>query len=134
MECKDSLFWPFTQNGVHNCKSGYRFLKSKTEPEGTDENVEQDKALWRMVWSLQIPNKIKNLMRKACRNSLPTKENLVHRTIIDNPICDKCKVEPETSFMPSGRVASWMWCGRMLRPSLAKETQASWTSKSCYQG
>ncbi|KAL0007007.1 hypothetical protein SO802_008509 [Lithocarpus litseifolius] len=77
---------------------GYRFLKSEMEPDGIDENVEQDKALWRTVWSLQIPNKMKILMRRACRNSLPTKEILVRRTIIDNPICDRCKVEPETAL------------------------------------
>ena len=39
---------------------------------------------------MQVPNKIKNFIWRACRNSLPTKENLVRRPIIENPLCDRC--------------------------------------------
>ena len=37
-------------------------------------------------------------MWKACRNSLPTKENLVCRTIIDSPTCDCCKQASESTL------------------------------------
>ena len=47
---------------------------------------------------MQVPNKIKNLVWRACRNSQSTKENLVRRTIIDNPICDRCKLVLESSL------------------------------------
>ena len=47
---------------------------------------------------MQVPNKVKNLVWRACRNSLPTKENLVRRTVIDNPIYDRCKEVPESSL------------------------------------
>ena len=58
----------------------------------------KDNHLWRTLWSIQVPNKIKNLVWRACRNSLPTKENLVRHTIIDNPICDRFKQIPESSL------------------------------------
>ena len=32
---EDVLFWPYTSNGVYNCKSGYRFLKEKAKMEVT---------------------------------------------------------------------------------------------------
>ncbi|XP_065627884.1 uncharacterized protein LOC136066852 [Quercus suber] len=60
--------------------------------------MEHDKVLWRTLWSLQVPNKIKNLVWRACRNSLPTKENLVRRTIIECPTCDRCKQAPESAL------------------------------------
>ena len=41
---------------------------------------------------------MKNHIWRACRNSLPTKENLVCQTIIESPICDRCKLEPETTL------------------------------------
>ena len=47
---------------------------------------------------MQVPNKIKNLVWRVCCNFLPTKENLMCRTIIDNPICDQCKQVPESSL------------------------------------
>ena len=30
-EVKDTLFWPFTNNGIYNSKSGYRFLKAEEQ-------------------------------------------------------------------------------------------------------
>ena len=95
---EDTLFWPFTSNGVYTSKSGYRFLKAKTQVERDEEQMEYDKVLWRTIWSLQVPNKIKNLVWRACRNSLPTKENLVRRTIIENLTCDRHKQEPESAL------------------------------------
>ena len=95
---EDTLFWPFTSNGVYSSKSRYRFLKAETQAERDDEQMEHDRILWRTIWSLQVPNKIKNLVWRACRNSLPTKETLVRRTIIENPTCDHCKHDPESAL------------------------------------
>ena len=36
VEVKDVLFWPYTNNGVYTCKSGYRFLKEEAEMEATN--------------------------------------------------------------------------------------------------
>ena len=94
--CEDSLYWPFTHNGVYNSKFGYQFRKAEEALNEATKHVASDKALWKGVWSLQIPNKMRNLLWRACRNSLPTKQNLVRHTIIDNPLCDRCKLEPET--------------------------------------
>ena len=94
----DTLFWPFTSNRVYISKSGYRFLKAETKAERDEEQMEYDKVLWRTIWSLQVLNKIKNLVWRACRNSRPTKENLVRRTIIENPTCDRCRHEPESAL------------------------------------
>ena len=77
MASEDSLFWPFSRNGIYNCKSGYQFLKAEENHGGTEANVEQEKALWKAIWVLQTPNKMKNHIWRACQNSLPTKENLV---------------------------------------------------------
>ena len=49
-----------------------------------------DKKIWKSIWSLEVPNKYKNFLWHACRDSLPTKANLTRKTIISNPICDRC--------------------------------------------
>ena len=96
-EAEDCLFWPFTNNGIYSSKSKYMFLKPEDQFEVEEEQREQERQLWRTIWSVQVPNKIKNLMWRARRNSLPTKENLVRQTIIDNLTYDRCKQASESA-------------------------------------
>ena len=44
--------------------------------------------MWQAIWSLTIPCKVKNLVLKATKNSLPTKKNLVKREIITRDSCE----------------------------------------------
>ena len=44
---------------------------------------------------LHFPNKVKNLLWQARRNSMPTKANLVRRTAMDNPTYDRCNLAQE---------------------------------------
>ena len=54
--------------------------------------------MWRSIWSLQVLNKVKNILQRATRESLPTKQNLQRRTITNCSLCDQCKLEPETAL------------------------------------
>ena len=86
----DALVWPHTQDGHYSCKTGYRFLKEEAGMESVQLDLDMDTGLWKGIWSLQVPNKVKNMLWRACRGALPTKEALVRRTIIDDPLCDRC--------------------------------------------
>ncbi|KAK9991713.1 hypothetical protein SO802_026698 [Lithocarpus litseifolius] len=86
---EDVLIWPHTHDGRYTCKSGYRFLKEETKLYSTQQHSLLNSKLWKGLWSLQVPNKVKNLMWRACRNAMPTKANLVRKKIIDDPICDR---------------------------------------------
>lgn len=81
MDVADCLFWPHTQKGDYTCKSGYPFLKEENDFDAPGSPVDCDKDLWREIWSLYVPNKVKNLVWRACRESLPSKANLVRQTI-----------------------------------------------------
>lgn len=59
-------------------------------------NKNQENGLWKGIWSLKVSNKVKNMVWRACRNSLPMKMNLVWRMIIDSPICDRCQDSPDS--------------------------------------
>ena len=65
---------------------------------GVQEIEVQDKSLWLGIWSLFVLNKIKSFMWLGCRKSLPTKQNLVHWTIIDDPYCNRCYETKEHSL------------------------------------
>jgi len=59
---------------------------------GSNEDTQPDfeKIMEKHIWSLEVPNKYKNLVWQASRNSLLTKLNLTQKTIIENPTCDRC--------------------------------------------
>lgn len=86
---KDTLFWPHSSNGVYSCKTGYRFLKEEAElDEGAQVQQSRDKHVWRSIWSLQVPSKVKYMLWRACREALPTKQSLVQRIIIEDLLCE----------------------------------------------
>ena len=76
-EFKDIIFWPWAKDGSYTCKFGYRFLKEEAELVVPDGDEGLDKSLWKGIWSLHVPNKVKNFIWRACQNSLPTKLDLV---------------------------------------------------------
>ena len=92
---KDSLFWALENDGRYSCKTGYRFLKE--DEVGHQMVVQQDheKGLWKKIWALECPNKVRNLIWRACHNSLHSKCNLLRRRLISEQCCDHCKAENE---------------------------------------
>ena len=78
----DSVIWAWTPNGKFTVKSAYgvaqRSLKegaTRPDPGGCSDNAKM-KAIWKMVWQLDCPNKIKHFMWRACKNILPTRNRL----------------------------------------------------------
>lgn len=68
-----------------------------------------DKQLRKGIWSMEVPNKYKNLIWRACRNSLSTKGNLAQRTTITDPICDRCAADEEDPLQ-----ALWSCSGQVF--------------------
>ena len=70
----DVLYWPSSSNGDYSCKSDYKFLKEEVEQ--LDINWVpplRDKNLWKAIWSMRVPQKVKNFLWRACRIAIPTK-------------------------------------------------------------
>ena len=93
---EDVLIWPHSSNGRYSCKSGYRFLKEEAELSYKQQPSAPDTHLWKNLWSLQVPNKVRNLLWHACRDAIPTKANLVRIKIIEDPLRDRCHETHET--------------------------------------
>lgn len=55
----------------------------------------RDKHVWKEIWKMRAPPKVKKFIWRACHNALPTKQALVQRTIIPDPICERCKTAVE---------------------------------------
>lgn len=94
---QDSVIWSFNQSGQYSVKSEYKFLAEESnnldlrESSGGLED-------WRRIWGFKVQNKVKNLLWQACKNSIPSKQNLVRRKVILDDICDQCQQAAEDTL------------------------------------
>ena len=58
-------------------------------------SASQDQHLWKKLWSLNVPPKVRTFMWKACCNVLPTKSNLAQRKVQIDPKCSFCGQQDE---------------------------------------
>ncbi|KAK7857552.1 putative ribonuclease h protein, partial [Quercus suber] len=86
----DIPIWPFVQSGEFTVKSGYFFLKTeaRTAPSGSQSNAEKLKPLWRKIWKLPLPCKVRNFLWRACRNEIPTMKSVLS-------VCSLCSQHDE---------------------------------------
>ncbi|KAK9993659.1 hypothetical protein SO802_023362 [Lithocarpus litseifolius] len=96
---EDHLIWALTPSGKFTVKSAYRVALQDRIGHVSKEssNATCMKEFWRFIWCLQIPNKIRNFMWRACRNILPTKANLFHKWIAQDSTCEVCGNSEETT-------------------------------------
>ena len=94
----DRLVWAATPNGKFTVKSAYWLAMDmhNAEQEGTSEASGQ-RQLWKSIWGVVMPNKIKNFVWRACQNFLPTKSNLYRRQVINSEVCEVCDKSCETT-------------------------------------
>lgn len=55
-----------------------------------------DKDLWKMLWPLNIPQKVRNFTRRACSNILTTRTNLQKWKVKVEANCALCCQQEET--------------------------------------
>ena len=97
---QDSLFWTFTKSGDYTVRSEYQVAR-QLQKEGTwaeCSNGVVGGSVWKVLWKLKVPNKIKVFGWRTCCNILPTRVNLVHKKIIQDNRCEVCKFEAETGI------------------------------------
>ena len=99
-EAEDVLFWPYSSNGVYSCKSGYKFLKTEEElmERALDSATTADTQVWKQIWSMNVPQKVKTLLWRACREAMPTKHALFRRRITEDDLCVRCRDDTESSL------------------------------------
>ena len=84
----DILIWPNEKLGYYSVKSGYKALTKLSLLDSVrTEQSEAQKTFWRSIWKLKVSGKIKHFMWNSCTNSLPTKENLLKHTILQESVC-----------------------------------------------
>ena len=93
---RDKIVWSHSQSSVYSVKSGYYFF-SKDRYMLNDGSVssKQSQKLWKLIWSLSVPAKVRNFMWRTTKNAIPVKTNLVKRKVLLEASCDHCHLHPE---------------------------------------
>ena len=95
---EDKLIWAGNKNGKFSVRSAYRLpMEGTWSNTGSNSNDRQLRGFWRFVWLIPIPHKVRHFTWRACRNILPTKENLMHRKVLQEDWCEECKAESKTT-------------------------------------
>ena len=55
------------------------------------------RSFWKGLWQLNIRHKVRHFSWRACRDTLPTKENLVRRKVLNDGMCEVCNSGLESS-------------------------------------
>ena len=93
---EDSNVWAWSKNGLFTMRSAYRVsLKllrktSPTRPTGDSSNKTKVAQLWKTVWKLNCPDKIKHFLWRVCKEILPTNYRLAVRKVSINDHCGFC--------------------------------------------
>jgi hypothetical protein len=97
VDCEDTVAWHFDQKGIFSVKSAYHVLEDEAElmrtrqkgessspPNGTGGNI------WKKIWRLPGPPKIKQFVWRVAHNSLALKQNIGRRGIRLDTRCPVC--------------------------------------------
>jgi hypothetical protein len=68
----DRLVWKAEKNGYYSVKSAYRLCVDVL----TDSSHLRREGYWQGIWRLKVPQKIKNLVWRICRDVVPTRRRL----------------------------------------------------------
>ncbi|XP_058181170.1 uncharacterized protein LOC131299601 [Rhododendron vialii] len=98
---RDKGTWHYTSNGSFSVKYAYHlamnsiFLRYSRE-RGESSSGDALNPLWKSLWSVPIPNKIKMFMWRCSHNAIAVMYNLHRRNVDVLPYCPHCQSHVET--------------------------------------
>ncbi|KAH9778582.1 reverse transcriptase domain-containing protein [Citrus sinensis] len=89
-QVNDRWFWLADPKGEFTVRSCYNLLNSVS-------NAPNSKV-WKFLWGLEVPGKVKHFLWRALKNILPTADNLLSRRVDVSLICPICSAVNESIF------------------------------------
>lgn len=91
--------WNFERNGNFTVRSAYRMLADTKRREnwlegnaGTSDFERESKA-WTLLWSVQVPGKIRNFLWRLAKHSIPTEDVRHKRNMVVEDRCRFCGMQ-----------------------------------------
>ena len=87
----DCLVWPKSSDGDYSVKSAYRMLATEVINGAPSSSNGEGSKVWKSIWKIRAPPKIKHFMWRAAKDSLPSKQNIARRKIPIDETCSLCE-------------------------------------------
>lgn len=92
---RDSWAWKHNSKGTYTVKSGYHTAMAEHL---IPENSPSDEELWKLLWKIEAPEKVRILMWRICNNILPVANRLSTKGVAINTTCAVCLQQEESTF------------------------------------
>lgn len=94
----DLLWWPCAKTGEYSVRSGYYQIKKNEQRQVSGPSTSYDTGgnMWKRLWKIKVPQKIKHFLWKICHNSIPVLANLWKKKLVNSALCPLCLKEPKT--------------------------------------
>ena len=76
--CPDQVAWNFEKTGIFSVRSAYRMAMRRGHGEGeigSSSTLADGRKVWKTLWSLNVPEKVKVFAWKIANNGIPTQAN-----------------------------------------------------------
>lgn len=73
-------------------------VDAQTQDQPSSPNAESSKRLWKGVWRMEVPNKVRHFIWRAVSEPLPMKKNLLKQCVVTDGICGLCEDGLEDSI------------------------------------
>ena len=88
----DEQVWFLSKDGKFTTRSAYHLISGiERSLSPTCSSPERNHKLWTSIWSSKVPQKVKNMIWRACHNAIPTLCNLWRRKVVNSVQCSRCK-------------------------------------------
>ena len=93
---EDSLVWFGEKDGKYSVRSAYHLLGDERKNRLPRSSHGPHEKLWKEIWRVNLPNRVKNFIWRLSKNILPIRANLCKKGIKIEPLCPMCNSATET--------------------------------------
>lgn len=91
----NQLAWHYDPKGLFSVKSAYKVcredkLRRRKQGSAESNSIGSEDPLWRKIWKLNCPSKVKHFIWRLEQNSHPLRSNLIRRGMQIDPKCLVC--------------------------------------------
>ena len=90
---EDEVAWHYEKTGCFSVKSAYRLgmdWKENRTTATSSSNTNGERMVWKKLWALQLPPKVKVFAWKLAHNSLATQSNKAPHRMVNQSTCLIC--------------------------------------------
>ena len=92
----DKQVWLLSNNGAFTTRSAYHLLAGQgSNLLPSCSSAGGNTLVWKSIWNLQVPYKVKHLLWRVANEALPTLYNLWQRKVVTSIYCPFCKSDGE---------------------------------------